>query len=1053
MKSIKLFFGLVAALFMTVTSQMGAQAQIPYTVSSAPDTGNKGGRWDADTKWYFIQFPNRDAHHTNGYLATEGSEYINSDGQLLLNGTTKPQSSAGLWCIVGDETKGYSFYNRKTGVNKVLSMTQDGVAKVLEVGTADQVQAFDYAASTHPTTYRGKATFKFHGSTNSYWNNSDGNPKCHLAVWKSDNGLSDAGSAVDVIAATYDELVMMGLKIKVSTESEKFYYVIKNKRSGKYASFNGNAGLSQVAFDNLSQSSIWYVTADGAGYKMHNLATAKLVNGNGMDADGCTMYIEENILCPGYFCVSKSSIYDANCWDDANNHTTIGYYAPEAGDYEGTSWAFEEAYPSVAKTKLACLLTTAKNSVGSNPGCYPQSAVDEAKAVFDNSAATEDDLTAAATALSNALILPVAGKYYTITSAYTEYEKKQGKTMSAYVDGTTLKWKATDLNDDSFYWQIYLQGDKYVFKNYGTQTYISTYASNQFSTGETPADNTGFTWFDGGICNVKVAGGNFHTNVHNSGSGTGNTIIQYGSGASGASAWYIKEVKSPLLQKAIVALQAKVDEYNAYSGNKLGVNPGQYKPEGHTLEEFTQAIANAKALLDSGSEDEAAYNSMLGTFESYNFTFVKNEMEVGAYYRFQNTARKTWASIEKKNEKMGTSQMRCQADDERNPLQIWKLEKDGDNYFLVNVASGLYPQYVNGGGDATTDMGAKNADYKFTWKILSEASESAMPVHLIKFGGRQVNVEENGNMNWWTAENARFYIWKVEKTDQELLELVNNWARDHYTASNAATKIDVTPGVKQVISPNDFAAPEVVNAAVDALHAYTGAANPTLEQAQALYRSYYIVKTYWNAATTYGGLLSVPYTLKAKYGTLILPINYTRPEHVKLYSCEADVNGVLTLVEFTGTQPKNKPFIVEYTDVATLPTTEAAYTYQFIGYKSGAATTNKTEGWLTGVLEENQYVPAGGYILAKKDGVLGFYQVGADNVKAAAKYKCYLQPTSQTSAQLAYFFNRDEATTAITNLLNGGENGKVEIYDLSGKRLNNLQKGVNIVNGKKIIVR
>lgn len=840
MKSIKLFFGLVAALFMTVTSQMGAQ--IPYTVSSAPSTTNNGGRWAADTKWYFIQFPNSDDYHTNGYLATEGSEYINSSGQLLLNGTTKPKSSAGLWCIVGNETDGYSFYNRKTGVNKVLSMTQNGVAKVLAVGTADQVQAFDYAASTN-TTYAGKATFKFHGSTNSYWNNSDGNPKCHLAVWKDNRALSDAGSAVDVIEATYDDLVKMGLKIKVSTESEKFYYVIKNKRSGKYASFNGNAGVMQVAFDNLSQSSIWYVTADGNGYKMHNLATDKLVNGYDMDAGGCTMYIEENILCPGYFCVSKSSIYDANCWDDAKN-ANIGYYAPKAGDYEGTSWAFEEAYQSVAKTKLALLLTE-------------------------------------------------------------------------------------------------------------------------------------------------------------------------------------------------------------YRGNKYGVNPGQYKPEGHTWDEFTQALANAQAVLDSGSEDEA--NSMLSTFE--NFTFVKNVMEVGAYYRLQNTARQTFASIEIKNAKMGTSQMRCQAYEEPNPLQIWKLEQDGDNYFLVNVASGLYPQYVNGGGDKTTDMGAKNADYKFTWDIFSEASESAMPVHLIKFGGRQVNVESNGNMNWWTAENARFYIWKVEKTDEELLELVNNWAQDHYTASNAATKIDVTPGVKQVISPNEFAAPEVVNPAVDALHAYTGAANPTLEQAQALYNHYSIVDTYWNAASTNGGLLSVPYTLKAKYGTLILPINYIRPNNVKLYTCEADVDGVLTLVEFTDGATKNKPFIVEYTDEATLPTTEAAYTYQFIGYQQGAATTNQTEGWLTGVLEDDQYVPAGGYILAKKDGALGFYQVGADNVKAAAKYKCYLQPTSQTSAQLAYFFNRDDATTAITNLLNGGENGKVEIYDLSGKRLNNLQKGVNIVNGKKIIVR
>lgn len=1052
MKRLKLFLGLVAALFMAVTGSMYAQK--PFEVSDAPTPTSdpNGGRWAANTRWYFLHFVNSDGHHSNGYMGTQGDAFIDSNGQLLLNGTSKPMNTSGLWCFVGDDANGYKFYNRYTKTSKVFRITTAGVAKMLAEDTEGYTQLFDYAPTENTDDgFRGKATFKLHGTSNSYLNNSDGNPKCHVGVWTDNRALSDPGSVIDVIEATYDDLVEIGVKVKLSTNSEKNYFYLINKRSGKYAAFNGNAGLKQVSFSELSNAAHWYLTGD---CKLHNAATEKLVNGKVMDATGCDMYIEENILNPGYFCVSMSANYTENSWDDANNQTGIGYYAPKPNDAEGTSWAVVYSTGSVAKDKLIWALDLAKSAIGKNPGNYPQSAIDGAQDVLDNESSTDDDFTEATTTLQNSMILPVSGKYYTITSAYTGFEDRQGKTMSAYVEnGTTLKWKATDLiTDKTFYWQIYEEDGKYVFKNCSTNNYISSYANNTYSMGEIAAANTSFTWFEGGICNISVAGKNFHANGHGGGSGTGNTIIQYGSGATGASAWYIKEVKEYDLQKEISRLENTIATYRPYTGAVCGIHPGQYSVIGGSIDNLQTKINAAQTLIESGSETPQKYidasYAIMGSA-----AFQKNVMEVGSYYRIQSTTRSTYTGLQVNEAKQGTYKMWNFALDEADPSQIWKLEKDGENYFLVNVASGLYPQYVNGGGSATTYIGTKNAEYKFTWDIFAEATYETMPIHIIKFGGRQVNIEAAGCVNWWTAENARHFIYKVASTEDEMLTLVNNWASSHNLAANAnAAKISITESATQVISPSEFAAPHVVNDAIDAVKAYADAVSPTLEQAQALYNNYNIVDTYATSATTYGGILSLPYTLKAQYGTIILPINYAKPTNVKLYSCSAAPNGILELVEYTGDAPKNKPYIVEYTDEGTMPTAVEPKVYQLIGYRDGAGTKNVTAGLLTGVLEDNCNVPEGSYILSKKNDRMGFFQIGTGTTYPAAKYKCYLTLTNQQNAPKALYFDENDATTAISEIF-GGNNGKVEIYDLAGHRLNSLQKGINIVNGQKIIVR
>ena len=1040
---------LLTLLLLFITG-LGVNAQKPFEVSDAPATTN-GGRWATNVKWYFLHFVNSDEYHTAGYMGTSGNQFINANGQLLLNGTNKPMSSAGLWCFVGNDENGYKFYNRNTGISKVFSITTDGVAKMLAEGTDGQMQLFDYAASTSTNANcSGKATFKFHGAGNYYLNNSDGAPKCHVAVWNDPRALGDNGSAIDIVEATYDELVEMGLKVKLSTESEKFYFYIKNARSGKYAAFNGGTGLTQVAESNLTNNALWYYTSDG---KLHNMGTSKLVNGKQMDETGCTMYIEENILNPGYFCISTTADYTSNCWDDASGG--IGYYSPIQGDFVGTSWSIIYSTGSLAKDKLITILNKAKQSIGINPGFYPQSAVDAAQAVLDDASSGDSDYTTAASTLINAMVLPTPGKYYTITSAYDQFEIRQGVTKSIYADSEgNVKWKTTDLTDDAMFWEIYEVDGNYVFKNYSTQTYISTYP-NPYQMGATAAANSSFTWFEGGICNINIVNGNLHTAGHNSGSGQSGNVIQYGSGATGASAWYIKEVKTPELQKSITRLENGVNAYKKYtSSNVVGTHPGQYSLTSGSVAALQEKITAAETLLASDSETSSEYDDALTNLMGAAF-FSKNEMTVGSYYRIQSTTRSTYTGLQTNDAKMGTSKMWNYALNEADPSQIWKLEQDGDKYFLVNLASGLYPQYVNGGSTVTTYVGEKNAEYKFTWDIYAEATETSMPIHRIYFGGRQVNIESGGHVNWWTAENARHYIWKVANTEEELLTLVKNWATSqNMTANASASKISLESNVTQIISPNEFAAPAVVNAAIDIIKAYNDASNPTLEQAQALYNNYRIVDTYAQATATHGSILSFPYTLKAQYGTIILPINYYKPNNVKLYSCDGEQNGVLTLTEYTGTGPKNKPYIIEYTDEATMPTAEDSKVYQLIGYSNEAATTNQQEGWLTGVLQdETFYVPNGSYVLArnKNTGKQGFFRTNGSVI--CPQYKCYLTlPATSSTAAKELYFDNNGTTTGIEAIF-GGENNEVVIYDLSGKRLSRLQKGVNIVNGHKVIVK
>ena len=99
---------------------------------------------------------------------------------------------------------------------------------------------------------------------------------------------------------------------------------------------------------------------------------------------------------------------------------------------------------------------------------------------------------------------------------------------------------------------------------------------------------------------------------------------------------------------------------------------------------------------------------------------------------------------------------------------------------------------------------------------------------------------------------------------------------------------------------------------------------------------------------------------------------------------------------------------------------------------------------LQGTLEPIDAV--GKYVLAKPEGQkVGFYLANEGKIAAG---KAYLElPVTEVKA---FYFDADDATSinSLTPTLSEGDGA---IYNIAGQRINKLQKGINIVNGKKIL--
>ena len=175
----------------------------------------------------------------------------------------------------------------------------------------------------------------------------------------------------------------------------------------------------------------------------------------------------------------------------------------------------------------------------------------------------------------------------------------------------------------------------------------------------------------------------------------------------------------------------------------------------------------------------------------------------------------------------------------------------------------------------------------------------------------------------------------------------------------------------------------------------------------------------------------------AKYSTFIAPFDVELPEGVAASKITGVEGNVLTEEAVEGTIPANTP-VVLYSETPVSKT--------FYGQNIATAETY-TAGLLTGVYNDTK-VATGNYVLLRKKttGHVGFYLVG-ETLPTIKANSCYL--TVPASSAPMFSFGRGEGTTGIEDAELTNDN--VVIYDLAGRRVEKMEKGIYIVNGRKVI--
>lgn len=173
--------------------------------------------------------------------------------------------------------------------------------------------------------------------------------------------------------------------------------------------------------------------------------------------------------------------------------------------------------------------------------------------------------------------------------------------------------------------------------------------------------------------------------------------------------------------------------------------------------------------------------------------------------------------------------------------------------------------------------------------------------------------------------------------------------------------------------------------------------------------------------------------------TFCAPFAVTIPADYQSFvtaSTVTGINGRLLILEPVSDYviPANTPVVIQTPVAAQLPV-------------SGIFVKDTpVAGLLTGVYE-NTPAPVGSYVLQNLNGKVGFYLVAEGKQPTLGANRCYL--TVPASGVKAFYLDGDDAT-GISNVDANVDANEV-IYNIAGQRINELQKGINIVNGKKIL--
>ncbi len=198
-----------------------------------------------------------------------------------------------------------------------------------------------------------------------------------------------------------------------------------------------------------------------------------------------------------------------------------------------------------------------------------------------------------------------------------------------------------------------------------------------------------------------------------------------------------------------------------------------------------------------------------------------------------------------------------------------------------------------------------------------------------------------------------------------------------------------------------------------------------------------------------------------KWGTLCLPfaINMAEETRFRAFSLDSKTNDVVELTEITGAISAGTPVIIKMNEGIT----EISFSEkEVIIVPTAQSVSNTDESLLTvGLLQKKTFTRDDDDCFIVKNNMLmnpsGLLGANAKSVSAKA-YRAYVKDNTPAEPNMARAFklSMGDEPTGIDEQ-ESFMNDKAEYYDLQGRRINDLQKGVNIVKcgnkATKVIVK
>ncbi len=290
-----------------------------------------------------------------------------------------------------------------------------------------------------------------------------------------------------------------------------------------------------------------------------------------------------------------------------------------------------------------------------------------------------------------------------------------------------------------------------------------------------------------------------------------------------------------------------------------------------------------------------------------------------------------------------------------------------------------------------------------------------------------------GEVFQFVKDNNNLYLKGVERGTYVSTALAHGWGQNSAAATTITDAMAVE--IKNLGKANHVSITPVGGAT---LHHDTNSHNVVAWNAGVDSKSSWTIQEVETA--TLAELAHTVTISAVEWATLILGYDAVIPVGVKAYAVSS-VDTYANLTEITGTIPAGQAVLLN----------GAAGDYEFkFAASAEAVATNLLKGSTV-----NTTVNEAAYILAAKEGVVGLYEVNLDDNNAFTNnaFKVYLPASERpegTEAPAMFSFGRGEGTTGIEQIAGDAE---LVIYDLAGRRVEKMEKGIYIVNGKKVVIK